>query len=94
MADNSLIINPHSGDTQAAEDVLKELHALLTAKGYTLRHGPQGMILAKIEPDRVDPRNGRTVARIVAYIEEIRPEYVRAKTADWSNSPEAFKRQM
>lgn len=74
---------------------MKELHQLLTAKGYTLKSsGPGGMILAKIEAGQVDPRNGRTVARVVAYIDEIRPEYVRAKTADWANSPEAFKRSM
>lgn len=94
MADDSLIINPHSGDKQSAEDVMKELHAVLSARGYVLRASQQGMILAKIESDQLDPKTGKTIARVVAYIEEIRPEYVRAKTADWANSPEAFKRSM
>lgn len=92
MADESLILNPHSGDKQSAEEVIKELHQLLTAKGYTLKSNARGMILAKIEPDQVDPSNGRTIARIVAYIDEIRPEYVRAHTADWANTPDSFKR--
>lgn len=92
MSEENLILNPHSGDKQSAEEVLKELHALLTAKGYTLRANPRGMILAKIEPNQIDPKTGRPIARIVAYVDEIRPEHVRASIADWSNTPDAFKR--
>lgn len=92
MAEDSLILNPHSGDTQSAEEVIRELHQLLTAKGYTLRHNAKGMILAKIEANQVDPQNGRTVARIVAYIDRIQPEGVIASIADWSNTPEIFRR--
>jgi len=74
MPENSnMIINPLSGDSDRAEDVIDEIAAILVKRGCCLIHKPEafadqklaGFVLAKIEHNRT--------LRALAVIREISP---------------------
>ena len=78
MPDDSLIIRPESGDTVLADDVLKEVCAVLRKHDYALIHRADAMILVKV----LDPV--KMTGRAVAYVQDLTPLYMKHKPIDWT----------
>lgn len=77
------IIDPKTGDTARAEDILGELCAVLRKYGYGLLFNPQRgvMALAKIEGSY-----GHT-ARVIAEIQRILPDGAVWRAINWTPTP-------
>ncbi len=77
------------GDSEHAEDILQELHAVLKKHGCILIHEPNGMILGKVPPGL-----GTTV-RALAVVKLIAPDHFIWAKIDWSQdgamTPGEFK---
>ncbi len=74
----SLLGMPKVGDSEHAEDILQELHAVLKKHGCILAHESNGMILGKVPPGL-----GTTV-RVMAVVKLIAPDHFIWAKIDWS----------
>lgn len=89
MSDNkiapppTLLIDPKSGDTISAEDILGEIYTVLSKHGYGLIHNPVkgAMVLAKVSVFGND-------ARVIAEVQSITPNGgVVWRPIDWTPKP-------
>lgn len=73
-----IIVQPEKGDSERAEDILRELHEVLKKHGCVLAHQPNGMVLGKVPPGI-----GTTV-RVIAVVRIITPEFFEWANIDWT----------
>lgn len=82
-----LIVDPRTGDTARAQDILDELQAVLKKYGYALAianppgpgYGPKVIALAKVDGPAVNVQ-----ARVVAIVKQITPYMIEYDVVDWS----------
>lgn len=80
MEGPKLIVDPQTGDTERAEDVLDEICGVLKRRGYVLEHTDRCMILAKVEAG-IGHR-----ARVIAEVKRITPDRYDWRKLDWSRN--------
>lgn len=78
----SLIVDPKTGDTARAEDILGEVQAVMKKYGYGLIFNPQKrvMVLAKVSAFGHE-------ARVIAEVHRILPTGSVFKQIDWTPKP-------
>lgn len=77
-----LIIDPHTGDRESAEDVLDEIHAVMKKRGYCLIGRDGFFVLAK-----VDQAGFGNKARAIAEVKQITPDMIEWRKVNWSQKP-------
>lgn len=84
MPDERKVIDPTTGETEHADEVIRELQEVLTKHNYVLISKPHAMVLAKIV------NLGAMQCKAIAEIQHITPRKITARTFDWT--PEALAR--
>lgn len=78
MDTSRLIVNPKSGDTKSAEEILHDLAAVLRQHGCILAHARNFFVLAKVEDDALKQ------ARVIAAVTLLTGTVMEWKEIDWS----------
>lgn len=72
-----MITNPEPGDSQRAEDILREIQELLRKRGWIIAHQPSGTILGKV------PAGLGTTVNVMAVIRMITPDLIEWAPIEW-----------